>query len=97
MGQYRVTCTVKAAAIGPPVHGHIVRIGTEDENGQSRLWTVREVYEALDRDDTFYTYGPQSRKVALVEKYRCQPHNFDTLRTDPDAVTDNNLDNLPKC
>jgi hypothetical protein len=58
---------------------------------------VLEVYEALDRNDTFYTYGPQSKKVALVEKFRCQPHNFDTLRTEPDALTDNNLDNLPRC
>ena len=52
----------------------------------------------MDQGDTFYTYGEQSRKTARVEKGNCPVcRMFSTLRSTPDATTDNNLDSLPSC
>ena len=97
MGQYHVICTIKSPAATPPIHGHIVRIGAEDAKGSYRSWTVREVYNAMDQEETFYTTSPDLKHVALVHKYCCPAHGFDTLQSAPDATADNNLDNLPKC
>jgi hypothetical protein len=40
-------------------------------------------------------YG--ARKVALVEKFTCGRCWRTHIRSAPDAVTDNNLDNLRRC
>ena len=46
---------------------------------------------------TFYTVGVQSGQVAAVQKYHCS-HCWRTfIRSAPDAVQDNNLDNLRRC
>ena len=92
---YRIICTVQepSSTLG---HGHIVKVGTgASARAFDRLWTVAEVYSAIDLGHRFLTYGEQSRKWALVEKFRCC--HRDTLKSAPDAVTDNNLDNLPRC
>ena len=98
MGQYHVICTIKSPAATPPIHGHIVRIGTEDTKGNSRSWTVRKFTMRWNRERRFLTNtSPDLKHVALVQKYRCPAHGFDTLQSAPDATTDNNVDNLPKC
>jgi transposase-like protein len=51
----------------------------------------------MDRGDRFYTVGVYSGKVALVEKYTCTSCWRTFIRSTPDAVTDNNLDNLRRC
>ena len=93
MAKYRVTCTEKSAFAH---HHHIVRVGATDESGKSRTWSVKEVRDAIDRGDIFETCG-KSKKTAGVDKFSCQPCKFATIRSNPDEVTDNNLDDLPKC
>jgi hypothetical protein len=92
---YRIICTHQEPS-SIPGHGHIVRVGTGNSSrSYDRIWTVAEVYSAMDVGHRFLTYGEQSGKWALVQKYRCC--HRDTLRSAPDAVTDNNLDSLPSC
>jgi len=92
---YRIICTIQEPSTTPG-HGHIVRVGTgTTARGYNRLWTVAEVYSAMDAGLRFMTYGEQSRKWALVEKFRCC--HRDTLRSASDAIADNNLDKLPMC
>jgi hypothetical protein len=54
------------------------------------------VITRLADGDTFNTHSPSTDKVADVHKYVCEVQGctVDTLRSAPDAVSDNNLDNL---
>jgi hypothetical protein len=53
----------------------------------------------MDNGDEFYTYGETSEQSAAVHKYECEHAGckFKTLRSAPDNVKDNNLDDLPAC
>jgi hypothetical protein len=99
MAHHRITCTIQAPFNQPRSHAHIVRVGTESNAGCDRIWLVHEVYAAMDQGERFYTYSPSANKVAWVRKYQCVHADcqFNTLRSDPNAVPDNNLDNLPTC
>lgn len=98
MARYRVVCTRQVPPDRPNDQAHIVEVGTNPTpDSYSRLWTVREVIEAMSRGDTFYTQGERSGKVARVEVVRCPICGRPYLRSAPDAVEDNNLDNLPTC
>jgi hypothetical protein len=81
-----------------PEHRHLVSIGTRDGAGgpHNRLWTVAQVYAALDRADVFFTQSPTTTRTARVEKFACSCGDIG-LRSNPDQVTDNNVDNLPGC
>jgi hypothetical protein len=97
MSQYRIIGTRQESVDVPHVHAHVIIVGTEKLAGYSKLWTITQVYNAMDQGDTFYTHGEKSGKDAAVEKYKC-PHCAEkTLRSGPEAVTDNNLDTLPAC
>jgi hypothetical protein len=97
MTQHRIIGTRQESFETPRRHAHVVIVGTEKLAGYSKLWTITQVYNAMDKGDTFYTCGETSQKMAAVQKYSCPLCDESTLRSAPDAVTDNNLDNLPAC
>jgi hypothetical protein len=94
MAEYRIISTRQESFDMPHLHAHIMIVGTEKAAGYSKLWTVTQVYNAMDQGDTFFTHGDTSGKSASVHKYKCPHCDQKTLRSAPDAVTDNNLDNL---
>jgi len=98
MATYRIICTTQEPPQLPNDRAHIVAVGTgTSASNYDRYWQLNEVLAAMDRGDAFYTLGETSRKTASVEKYKC-PWCLQThIRSSPDAVKDNNLDNLPGC
>jgi len=99
MAKYRIVCTTQLPFSQPHHHAHIVRVGTGQMQGKpENLWTVREVYSAMNAGDGFYTHGDSSGQSASVEKCICRHcRTYETLRSVADHVKDNNLDSLPKC
>jgi hypothetical protein len=93
---YLVVCSNRPEIT--PEHRHLVSIGTGTEPGRAhnRVWTVAQVYAAFDRADVFFTESPTTKRTARVEKFTCSCGQIG-LRSNPDQVTDNNLDNLPGC
>jgi hypothetical protein len=55
------------------------------------------VRQAIREGDRFYTVSSTTGKAALVEVYDCPSCKAPTIRSAPDWVTDNNLDNIPIC
>lgn len=86
MATYRITCATKVHE-----HRHITTIGDS-----SARWTVVQARTAIARGDVFYTVSPSTGKQARVRAYDC-PCGVKSLRSAPDAVKDNNLDNLLNC
>lgn len=98
MTSYRIICTEQRPFGAPHSHAHIVAVGTGDTASHwNRRWTLDEVITAMARGDTFYTRGETSGRIANVERYNCASCNRTYIRSTPDAVQDNNLDNLPHC
>jgi hypothetical protein len=94
MSSYQIVCTEQ----GVPTHAnHIIAVGTgSDVSRATTRWTVAEVLAAMRQGTSFYTVSPSTGKQARVLPYDCwcgRP----TIRSTPDAVTDNNLDNLRLC
>lgn len=98
MASHRIVCTDQEPVTAPRTHQHIVAVGvgTDPDKADAR-WTLNEVLEALDRGDSFYTKGVKSGKIAYVEAVYCGVCNRRIIRSKPDAVADNNLDNLRDC
>lgn len=98
MARYRIICTRQEPASAPPSHQHIVAVGTGNEpRHYTNIWTLDQVLEAMRQGDSFYTQGEHSGRIAEVEPYQCSYCRRTYIRSSPDAVTDNNLDNLPRC
>jgi hypothetical protein len=98
MATHRIICTIQEPSGQPNDVAHIVQVGTgTTATYYDRLWSVDEVVSAMQSGDTFYTQGEQTGKIAQVEIVRCQTCGRYILRSAPDAVRDNNLDNLPRC
>jgi len=98
MTTYRIVCTKQEPASKPPKHAHIVSVGVgDDPNNASAQFSLAEVINKMSAGDKFYTKGIQSGKVASVEKYWCAHCQQNHIRSSPDAVQDNNLDNLRLC
>ncbi len=98
MASYRIVCTEQEPVTQPTTHAHIVAVGTgNDPDSANKRWTLNEVLAAMDQGHTFYTQGKNSGKVAQVQKYVCQLCGRTHIRSTPDAVQDNNLDNLRRC
>ena len=91
MSQYEITCVTKSARTAAS-HHHIVEVGIK---GEPKLLTVADVYERMRQVDLFFTVSPSSGAIAFVHKDHCC--GIDTLRSAPDAIADNNLDNLSAC
>jgi hypothetical protein len=74
-------------------HRHIVKVGNEGGS-----FTVEQARAAIAAGDRLFTVSPSTGRQANVERYTCpSPCGYQTLRSAPDAVKDNNLDNLPNC
>lgn len=92
--EYRIVCTEQTNV--NPHHGHIHHVGTgPNPASAANRWTVAEVRKALADGHVFYTRGERSGQVALVRAYTCC--GIETIKSAPDAVLDNNLDNLRTC
>jgi hypothetical protein len=81
-------------------HRHITQVGTgSDPDQAANRWTVSQVRAALANGDRFYTVSPSTGKTADVRADDCRINGctIKTIRSTPDAVTDNNLDNLRIC
>jgi hypothetical protein len=61
--------------------------------------SVDSVRRNIDAGDVFETYSPSTGEIAKVKKDTCGKDGCQTstIRSTPDAVADNNLDNLPTC
>lgn len=96
MSTKRIVCTEQSnpSAVG---HGHIIAVGvgTDPSKADSRE-TVEAVRGNLGAGDIYYTFSESTSKVALVHRYDCSC-GVKTIRSAPDAVYDNNLDNLRLC
>jgi hypothetical protein len=97
MAQHRIIGTRQESFDEPRVHSHVVIVGTEKVAGYSKLWTITQVYNAMDQGDNFFTFGEKSQQNAAVEKYQCPLCDEKTLRSVATAGIDNNLDTLPAC
>ena len=98
MADHRVVCTEQVPASAHPRNAKIVAVGTGTDPGKaSKRWTVAKVVGAIDQGHRFYTQGKASGKIALVEKYWCGACAVWHIRTNADAVLDNNLDSLRTC
>ena len=82
---YRVVCVEKDK--------HIDAVGTSATAASTadRRWTVAEARREIEEGARFYTVSPTTGEHADVERFE------DTIRTNPDEVTDNNLDDLRAC
>jgi hypothetical protein len=98
MARYRIICTRQESTSAVPSHQHTVAVGTGIEpRHYTHTWTLDQILESMRRGDTFYTQGERSGRIAEVEPYHCTFCRRSYIRSHPDAVTDNNLDNLPRC
>ncbi len=101
MPKHRIICVEKALTNGAGQHAHhehIVAVGTgQDGQCVERRWPLEEVLAAMRAGTTFYTQGPNSNTVTEVESYHCHKCNGFHIRSHPDHVKDNNLDELMRC
>ena len=91
MAEYQIVCVERAAR-----HGHITHVGI---SGLPGVWTVAQVRASISRGNSFYTVSPTTREVARVEPHDAVhlDQTVETIRSAPDAVHDNNLDQLRAC
>lgn len=92
---YRIVCVERQPVGQPESHVHIVKIGTEDGDVCTRQWSLYQVLDAMEEGDVFYTQDKTSGKIASVVTCHCAQCNRTYIRSDTNAVTGNNLDNLP--
>lgn len=98
MSDFRINVTDQRPIHQPTTHAHIVAVGTgPNATTYDTVWTLAQVVYAIDvQGHRFYTVGPRSGQVALVETIPCGYCNTRLIRSAPDATTDNNLDSLPR-
>jgi hypothetical protein len=81
-------------------HSHIISAEVQellgDKYGDPKTFPVATIRSKLTDGDRFNTYSPSTDKVADVHKDTCDIDGCEvkTIRSDPDAIADNNLDNL---
>jgi hypothetical protein len=88
MADYRIICVNHAP------EGHIASVGVNTlgiGDGYDDIWTVEAARYAIEQHHRLYTVDPDTGKEADIELYE------DTIRTNPDQSTANNLDSLPPC
>jgi hypothetical protein len=99
MASYRIVCTEQVPA-HPHPYGKIVAVGTNAEGGAhaTERLSVADVVGRMNDGHSFYTRGLQSDKIAAVVKYWCSACGGEWhIKSAPDAVKDNNLDELRVC
>jgi hypothetical protein len=81
-------------------HGHITSADVQALSGDSyedsKTFLVGTICTKLAEGDRFNTYSPSTDKMADVHRSTCRTAGCEvqTIRSDADAVSDNNLDNL---
>jgi hypothetical protein len=96
MDPKKIVCTEQSNPPAPG-HGHITAVGIgSDPTKASHRETVTQVRANLSNGVVYYTVSPSTGKVALVHTFDCRC-GVKTIRSAPDAVRDNNLDNLRLC
>ncbi len=96
LANFRIVCCDFRTVL-PHSHRHITGVGTGDDAALAKTqWPVEEVRQAIRGGHRFYTVSPSTGKQAAVEPDTCGC-GYDTIRSTPDKVTDNNLDNLRAC
>ena len=81
-------------------HRHILSVGIGGTADAPRgTLTVKQIRDAIAAGESFYTYSSSQQKVTFVHSATCEVRGcrFETIRSDTDAVADNNLDNLDIC
>jgi hypothetical protein len=87
MAAYRIVCVNTEHP-----HRHIIKVGTGTTTDKyTQTWTVKEVREALENGDRFYTISPSAGKEANVKADDCKVGGctVKTIRSNADAVADN--------
>ncbi|MDQ5870323.1 MAG: hypothetical protein M3530_11445 [Thermoproteota archaeon] len=98
MTQYRIVCTKQEPVDKPHEVAHIVSVGIgSDPDKAERGMTLADVLRAMKTNDTFYTRSPSTGRIATVNEYQCKTCWRSTIRSSPNALRDNNLDNLREC
>jgi len=95
VGTERIVCVTTTHP-----HRHIVSVGIGSTSGTPLITkSVTAVRAAIDAGDSFETSSPSTGKIAKVKKDTCGKDGCAvlTIRSEADAVKDNNLDNLPVC
>jgi hypothetical protein len=95
MTQYLIDCVTTENP-----HSHIVSAQVRKWTGttyeDASTMTVATVRSKISDGDLFQTYSPIAREFAKVSKDTCHAPGctVDTVRSEADAVADNNLDNM---
>jgi hypothetical protein len=91
MATYQITCADRLDE-----HEHITHVGV---NGQHGTWTVDYVRRLIARGSNFFTMSPSTHQRADVSPFDADHvgRTVETIRSAPDAIADNNLDNLRAC
>ncbi len=98
MVRYRIVCTRQEPLDKPHDAAHIVSVGVGNDPEKADIpMTLKQVLEAMNSGDSFYTKSPSTGKEASVDPYECKTCRRSTIRSSPDAIKDNNLDNLRTC
>jgi hypothetical protein len=93
---YRVECVDRPDSAAEH-RRHLTGIGTVEQDGTRRHWDdIAVVRDAMSEGDSFYTKSLMNEKMAAVEAYDC-PCGVETIRSNPDHVAHNNLDNMVAC
>jgi hypothetical protein len=93
---YRIVCVDRPESASEH-RRHVTGIGTVEPDGAKRHWNdIGVVRAAMADGDSFYTKSHATEKTAPVEMYDC-PCGAKTVRSNPDHVADNNLDNMIPC
>jgi hypothetical protein len=96
MADYRIECVDRPESAAEH-RRHLTGIGTVEPDGTKRHWDdIAFVRDAMANGDSFYTKSHTTEKTAPVERYDC-PCGAETIRSNPDHLADNNLDNMVAC
>lgn len=95
---FRIVCVSHEFPYGCHQRGHIVEVGTGTSAQRAdRQWGINEVLLAMQTGDVFYTKSESTGKIAYIDAYHCHRCSKTFIRSKPDAVLDNNLDNMRAC
>lgn len=96
MLRYRVVAMRCLDIRHPVIHRHVPSVVTRPgRSGYEGNWTAAEVSDAIAQGDSFYTLSESTGKVAEIETYTCPICGQCWIRTDDQAVADNQLEALP--
>lgn len=96
MAQFRIVCARQEPVQVPDCETHVVAVGTGLRAGRhDMLWSLEEVIAAMDHGHVFYTFGERTGRRTGVERFACAACQRVLIRSEPGALDDNNLSNLP--